>query len=66
MIGGNHLLKANFQPVPVGVRVVTRGGLGWRGTEVNPYPPPPIGTGSVARHGRRSEENLLVEDICDL
>lgn len=66
MIGENGLLEANFQPVPAGVRVVPRGGLGGRGTESNPYPPPPIGTGSVARPGGRSEENLLVEDICDL
>jgi len=48
MIGRNRLLKEKFKPVPLRVRVVPRGGLGGRGTEPNPYPPSPIGTGSVA------------------
>lgn len=38
MIGENYLLEANFQPVPVGVRVVPRGGLGRREGQPVPLP----------------------------
>lgn len=40
MIGENYLLEANFQPVPVGVRVVPRGGLGRAGYGIEPVPAP--------------------------